>query len=256
MIPDEARLISLRVVPGRRWRGRPLYREIVESARRLGLAGASVFTAELSLESDGVVHDARSDYSSAEVPVIVEIVEAAERIEELLAELGPEVDVARATIEEVRVLRYAPHGDRGDAITGAGSWESDPPGNPVHDLREPAMPLDGDAQRLTIYLGSSDQWHGQNLALAIVERCRSAGVAGVTVSRGIVGFGKHSRIHRARLLGLSEDLPERIDIVDQADRIARVLPDLEAMLDGGLMIIQEVKVLHYRHHEDAEGHAP
>jgi len=114
------------------------------------------------------------------------------------------------------------------------------------------MPLEGDAKRLSIYLGSSDTWHGRNLALAIVERCRAEGLAGVTVSRGVMGFGKHSLIHRAHLLGLSEDLPERIDIVDRADPIARLLPALEEMLDGGLMVIQDVKVLCYRHHENLD----
>jgi len=67
-----------------------------------------------------------------------------------------------------------------------------------------------------------------------------------------MGFGKHSLIHRAHLLGLSEDLPERIDIVDRADPIARLLPALEEMLDGGLMVIQDVKVLCYRHHENLD----
>ena len=84
MIPSDARLIRFRVVPSQRWRGKPLYREIVESARRLGLAGASVFGVEFSLGSDGVIHDAQSDYSAAEVPVIVEIVEAPDRIDDLL----------------------------------------------------------------------------------------------------------------------------------------------------------------------------
>ena len=223
MIPSDARLIRFCVAPSLRWRGKPLYREIVESARRLGLAGASVFGVEFSLGSDGVIHDARSDYSAAEVPVIVEIVEAPERIDDLLDELGPVADQLAATVEEVRVLRYSPHGDRDEADRARDDGRC-VPGTRALLLREPAMPLEGDAQRLTIYLGSSDTWHGRNLALAIVERCRAEGIAGVTVSRGIMGFGKHSRIHRAHLLGLSEDLPERIDIVDRADRIARVLP--------------------------------
>jgi uncharacterized protein len=115
------------------------------------------------------------------------------------------------------------------------------------------MPLEGDAQRLTIYLGSSDTWHGRNLALAIVELCRAEGIAGVTVSRGIMGFGKHSRIHRAHLLGLSEDLPERIDIIDRVDRIAHIMPVLEEMVDGGLVVLQDLKVLRYQHHERPEG---
>jgi PII-like signaling protein len=115
--------------------------------------------------------------------------------------------------------------------------------------------LHGPAQRLTIYIGSSDTWHGRNLALAIVERCRSEGIAGATVSRGLMGFGKHSRVHQAHLLGLSDDLPERIEIVDSPSRIAQVLPALEAMVDGGLILLQDVRVLRYERHAGS-GQAP
>jgi PII-like signaling protein len=109
------------------------------------------------------------------------------------------------------------------------------------------MKIEGPAQRVTVYLGSSDTWHGRNLALAIVERCRELGIAGATVSRGIMGFGGHSRIHRAHFLGLSEDLPERIEIVDRPDRIAQVLSVLEEMIGGGLILVNEVQVIRYLH---------
>ncbi len=110
------------------------------------------------------------------------------------------------------------------------------------------MSLHGPARRLTIYIGSSDTWHGRNLALAIVEKCRSEGIAGATVSRGLMGFGKQSRVHKAHLLGLSDDLPERIEIIDSPSRIAQILPVLEAMVDGGLILVQDVQVLRYEHH--------
>ena len=80
------------------------------------------------------------------------------------------------------------------------------------------MIIDGPAQKVTIYVGSQDLWHGRNLAVAIVERCRELGLAGATMTRGIMGFGKNSRIHRAHILGLSDDLPERIEVVDSPSR--------------------------------------
>jgi PII-like signaling protein len=110
------------------------------------------------------------------------------------------------------------------------------------------MLLEGEAQRVTVYIGSSDTWHGVNLALAIVERCRQMEIAGATASLGVMGFRKHSRIHRAHLLGLSPDLPERIEIIDRPDRIAQLLPVLEEMVDGGLIIIDEVRAIPYQHH--------
>jgi PII-like signaling protein len=108
------------------------------------------------------------------------------------------------------------------------------------------MPIEGQAQRVTVYIGSSDTWHGRNLALAIVEHCRKMGIAGATASQGVMGFGKHSRIHRAHLLGLSQDLPERIEIVDRADRIAALLPVLQEMVGGGLIVVEDVQVVVYR----------
>lgn len=110
--------------------------------------------------------------------------------------------------------------------------------------------MEGQAQRVTVYIGSSDTWHGRNLATAIVERCRKLGIAGATASLGVMGFGKHSRIHRAHLLGLSEDLPERVEIVDRADRISELLPALEEMVGGGLIILEDVRAIHYGHHAD------
>jgi PII-like signaling protein len=115
------------------------------------------------------------------------------------------------------------------------------------------MPIEGQAQRVTVYIGSSDTWQGSNLALAIVERCRKMGIAGATASRGVMGFGKHSRLHRAHLLGLSADLPERIEIVDRSDRIAALLPLLEEMVGGGLIILEDVQAIHYGHHDEARG---
>jgi PII-like signaling protein len=99
-------------------------------------------------------------------------------------------------------------------------------------------------RRVTIYIGAKDTWHGRNLAAAIVERCRALGMAGATVTRGIMGFGKTSLIHRAHLLGLSDDLPERIEIVDHAERIDEALPILGEMVSGGLILVQDVEIVH------------
>jgi PII-like signaling protein len=112
------------------------------------------------------------------------------------------------------------------------------------------MTIEGEARRATVYIGSSDTWHGTNLAVAIVERCRKLGFAGATVCRGIMGFGKTSRIHRAHLLGFSEDLPERVEIIDRPDRIEALLPVLEEMVSGGLIVVEDVHVARYEHHAE------
>jgi len=109
------------------------------------------------------------------------------------------------------------------------------------------MKIEGEAQRVTVYVGNSDTWHGRNLVTAIVEKCRELGIAGATATVGVMGFGKTSRIHRAHLLGLSEDMPERIEIVDRPDQIARILPVLDELVGGGLVVLEEVQVIRYLH---------
>jgi uncharacterized protein len=115
------------------------------------------------------------------------------------------------------------------------------------------MIMEGSVQKVTIYVGSQDMWQGRNLATAIVERCRALGLAGATMTRGNMGFGKNSLIHRAHLLGLSDDMPERIEVIDRSERIREVLPILDAMVGAGLIVVQDVQAIQYRHDSKASG---
>lgn len=107
------------------------------------------------------------------------------------------------------------------------------------------MRMEGDAKRVRVYIGESDRWQGKPLFNAIVERCRRDGFAGATVLRGIEGFGAHSRIHTARILQLSEDLPVVVEIVDRPERIEELIPLLDEMVQEGLVTIEDVHVLKY-----------
>jgi PII-like signaling protein len=109
------------------------------------------------------------------------------------------------------------------------------------------MKIEGDARRVRVYIGESDHWHGKPLYTAIVERCRREGLAGATVLRGIEGYGANSRIHTARILRLSEDLPIVVDIVDRPERIDTLLPILDEMVTEGLITVETVHVLKYVH---------
>ncbi len=109
------------------------------------------------------------------------------------------------------------------------------------------MKITGPAKCVRIYIGESDQWHGKPLYTAIVERLRGHDVAGATVLHGIEGYGANSRIHTARILRLSEDLPVVIEVVDVAERIETVLPLLDEMVTEGLVTIADVEVIKYVH---------
>lgn len=108
------------------------------------------------------------------------------------------------------------------------------------------MKLEGEAQLLRIFIGESDKWHGQPLYEAIVLKARELHLAGATVLRGPMGFGKHSRLHTVKILRLSEDLPMIIEIVDSQEKIDLLLPHLDAMVTEGLITLEKVHVIQYR----------
>lgn len=109
------------------------------------------------------------------------------------------------------------------------------------------MKIEGEAQLLRIFIGESDRWRGAPLYEAIVHKARELGLAGATVLRGLEGFGARSRIHTTRILRLSEDLPIVIEIVDRSERIATLLPHLDEMVGEGMMTLEKVHIVAYRH---------
>jgi hypothetical protein len=114
------------------------------------------------------------------------------------------------------------------------------------------MKIEGEGKLLRIFIGESDTWHGKPLYQAIVERVRKEGLAGATVIRGIEGYGAHSRIHTARILRLSEDLPVLIEIVDTSERIQQIIPVLDEMVGEGMVTLERVEVIAYRASEGGE----
>jgi uncharacterized protein len=107
------------------------------------------------------------------------------------------------------------------------------------------MKIEGQAVRLTIFIGEDDTWHHKPLYHEIVRRARAAGLAGASVLRGIEGYGASSRVHTTRLLSLSQDLPIAVVIVDQEDRIRDFLPQLDELVAEGLVIVDPVDVIRY-----------
>ena len=118
------------------------------------------------------------------------------------------------------------------------------------------MHLPHDAVLLRIFIGESDRWHHQPLYEAIVLKARELHLAGATVLRGPMGYGKSSRLHTTKLLRLSMDLPVVIEIVDREVKIQAFLPVLDTMMGGGLVTLEKVKVIDYRAPEPADGPQP
>ena len=108
------------------------------------------------------------------------------------------------------------------------------------------MQIPKDAVLLRVFCGEGDRCGHQPLYEAIVLKAREAGLAGATVLRGVMGFGKHSLIHTTKILRLSEDLPMVVEVVDSREKIDAFLPVLDELITDGLVTLERVSVIHYR----------
>ncbi len=109
------------------------------------------------------------------------------------------------------------------------------------------MKIPTEGKLLRVFIGEADRWQGRPLYEAIVEEARKSGLAGATVWKGSLGFGAHSRMHTAKILRLSEDLPVVIEIVDTEENLNKILPFLDTTVTEGLITLEKVRVIKYRH---------
>ena len=222
-----------------------LYEWIVEQAHAEGLQGATVLEGFYGLKADGAIVEPHNWALTQEQPVVVEVVDERARIEVLLARVEPVFQAGIITLERAHVLLYRPGPGRpGGALTArdiiATSHESAAPG-----VRTMTLPDTG--VLLRIFIGESDREPGRGRPLyeAIVRRAREAHLAGATVLRGPMGFGRHSRMHSAKLLELSIDLPILIEIVDAEEKINAFLPVVDELVTEGLVTLEAVRIIRY-----------
>ena len=109
------------------------------------------------------------------------------------------------------------------------------------------MKLEGKAKLLRLYFGEDDKWKGQPLYRAVIEKCRELDIAGATVFRGVEGYGASTLIHRAHLLSISRDTPIMVSVVDSEEKIRKLIPVLDEMVDEGLVAMSDVEVIKYVH---------
>jgi hypothetical protein len=225
----------------------PLYQWIVETARREGLQGATVLKGFMGLQGDGSVVREHAWSVSQEVPVIVEVVDGPRHIERLLARIEPAMKGGAITLERAHVtlhrggeadLKAKDMAPRYDVVATRGSSAA---------LEVKTMNVPEEGVLLRVFIGESDREKGRDRPLyeAIVLRARESHLAGATVLRGPMGFGKHSRMHTAGLLELSTDLPIVIEIVDAEEKINAFLPVVDELVTEGLVTLEAVRVLKY-----------
>ncbi|HWG57979.1 MAG TPA: DUF190 domain-containing protein [Candidatus Acidoferrales bacterium] len=106
--------------------------------------------------------------------------------------------------------------------------------------------FEGERTLMRIHIGESDRWHGKPLYQALIELFRHEELSGVTVLRGVGGYGGSSIYHTDKILRLSQDLPIVVEVVEFTERIEKILPQLDEMIGGGLVTLEKVRVILYR----------
>ncbi len=228
----------------------PTHERLVRAARTAKMAGATVIRGILGVGYHGLMKN--SAWSLAEhVPLIVEIVDSHEKIVSFIQ--GPMSQImigGVATLERAVVMMY-----RHRAQPHAGDLQISAELKPLSTLprieETERMQINENGILLRVFAGESDRFEHRPLHEAIVQKVRELGMAGATVLRGSEGFGAHSIVHTSNLLAMSTDLPIVIEIVDSQEKIQSLLPHLQAMVQEGMITMEYVMVLLYRHREGA-----
>jgi uncharacterized protein len=223
----------------------PLYEWIVEQAHHEGLQGATVLKGFYGLGPDGSVLEEHTWSISQELPVVVEVVDEPTRIAALLAKVEPAFRAGVITLERAHVLLYRPGAREPTGPLNGRNIIGTVTTSAAAGVRTMKQPENG--VLLRIFIGESDKEPGGDRPLyeAIVRRAREAHLAGATVLRGPMGFGRHSRVHTAKLLELSTDLPVIIEIVDAEGKVEAFLPTVDELVSEGLVTLEAVRIVRY-----------
>lgn len=210
--------------------GEPVYRAVVRFLRSHGCAGATVTRAISGYGQSGEVHEAHLFSLTEDVPMRVEAVDSEEKIDALLPWVYEMVERGLIEVQDTEVVKFT---------------KQQPEAGEAHAMKHEK--LEGRAKMLRIYIGEDDRWEGEPLHEAIVKKLRMIDIAGATVYRGLMGYGAQQRVHKSGFLNLSSDLPIMITVVDTEEKIRRVLPVLDEMVDEGLIALSDVEIIKYTH---------
>ena len=233
LTPGPAQKVTVYVGEDVHHHGEPIYLSVLNYLFYHGVSGATVTKGVAGFGGDHQLHTSRILELSGNLPVKIEFVESHDAVEKLMPKLLQIVGAGLIDVQETRVLK-------------AGA-------EPVAASIAERATLQGRATLMRIFIGEDDKWRGKNLYDAIVESLRANDIAGVTVYRGICGYGAHRRFHKEKRLSLSSDLPVMLTVIDEDPKIRAYLPVLEEMVHEGLVVLSDVDVIKYTHRLDHSG---
>jgi PII-like signaling protein len=213
---------------GEQYHGAPVYSAILEFLFYRGISDATVTRGIAGFGTDHKLYTSRLVDLADKMPIKIEFIESAEKIQEVLPKLADMVGSGFFEIHDTQIVRstnvkYA------------------------HAAEPPAIKTEGKAKMMRILIGEQDEWNGRPLHEAIVQSLRANDVAGVTVYRGILGYGANRRMHKDATLSLSRDAPILISIVDTEEKLRAYFPVLDQMMKQGLVAMSDVEIIKYTH---------
>ena len=219
--------VSIYLSEGSTHHGVASYSSIIDFLFYRGVSGATVLKGVAGFGADHHIHSSSFVEISDQLPLKIEFIESREKVDELLGKLEEMVGTGMIEVQETTVAKAARASKEQKAVS------------------QSALKIQGRARLMRIYIGESDRWKDIPLYKALVEAMRANDIAGVTVYRGVLGYGAHRRIHKDKPLHLSHDSSIMLSVVDTEEKIRSFLPIVEQMVQEGLVVLSDVDVIKY-----------
>jgi PII-like signaling protein len=216
----------------------PLYESILTFLMHKGVSGATVTRAIAGFGAHQLMHTPKIEALAEHLPLKVEFIETAEKVDELLPTLYELVTDGVIEVQDTNVVKVAMKEKR----------QTEP--------RQPHQRQEGKAKLMRIFMGAADRWKGEPLYDAIVKRLRMLDIAGATVYRGILGYGAKGHTHKQNFLHTRRDLPIMIAVVETEAKLNQAAGVVEEMLQDGLIVVSDVDVVRLVRSEGANAKLP
>lgn len=218
--------VSITVSESAKYHGAPAYSSILDFLFYRNVSGATVLKGVAGFGADHHLHTAGIVEVSDKLPVRIEFIETREKVAELMGKLQEMAGSGLIEVQETSVVKPA-------EVSGK------PRPAPEH------MKMEGKARIMRIYIGESDRWQDKPLHEALVQAMRANDIAGVTVYRGIQGYGAHRRFHKDKPLHLSHDASIMLSAIDTETKLEAFMPVVDRMVEEGLVVLSDVDIIKY-----------
>jgi len=225
--------VSIYLSEGASHHGVSTYSSVLDFLFFRGVSGATVLKGVAGFGADHHIHSAGFVEISDHLPIKIEFIESREKVDELLGKLEELVGSGMIELQETNVAKPA-QASKPKAPT------------PAEHVK-----IEGKAKLMRIYIGESDQWQGKPLYEALVRAMRANDLAGVTVYRGVLGYGAHRRVHKDKVFHLSHDASIMLSVVDTEEKLQGFLPIVDKIVQEGLVVLSDVDIIKYTHRATA-----